>query len=190
MEKLRVSQVAKELGITPTAVYKKIKTGSEFIQNQVVKENGMTLITHAGVDALKQTMAKPLQEKESSGSEAVKVLVERLEKQVVEQKELIVKFQQTIDLLLNQHSDERRRGAEERARADTIIMKLSQDMGHLQKALEEKREVRIPETPPKVILPWEPEEKPDPLKDKNFIERLFIQTFSPSKLRKYDSDKL
>ena len=180
MEKLKIAQVARELGITPTAVYRKVKACSEQVHGAIVKEKGITYLSRAGVEALRATMQKPAPERVSPGSEPVQNQVQTLERQVEEQRGIIQGLQKTLDSLVASHADER-------ARADTIIMQLSRDVGGLKKALEDKRPAAIPADPPRPVHPWKPEPHPDPREGLGFLERLWVEWFHPERLRRWAS---
>lgn len=134
MEHLKVSQVAKILGITPTAVYKKFKTSSELVQNHVHKEKGVTFIDTEGVEILKAAMQKGAPEVEDPcRNEPVQNLVETLQKE-------LDRKQTVIESLIAQQETQRQR-------TDTILMKLTSDISTLQKALE----YRMPEPTTKPV---------------------------------------
>ena len=191
MNKLKVSEVARLLGISPTAVYKKLRTGSELVRNQVHRDNGVTYITEAGYDLLKkagsQPGSKPLNQTTSADSEPVYNLVQSLEKRILEQQNLITSFQKTIDNLVNIH-------AEERSRSDVITMKLANDISNLQKTIEYKKsESLLPESleilkskPTKNIIAWRPEKTRDPLDGMSVFEKILVRFFRPEKLRRFD----
>ena len=121
MEKMKVSQVAKILGISPTAVYKKFKTSSELFQNHITKEKGVTYIDAEGFELVKNSMQKPMSEPVSPGSELVETLQKELDRK-----------QGIIESLIAQNEAQRQR-------TDTILMKLTNDISSLQKALEFKK---------------------------------------------------
>jgi len=157
MEKLKVSQVAVELGITPTAVYRKFKTCSEQVQNEIIKEKGITYLSRQGLDILKASLQRPIPESVSHGSEPV----QNLEKQVASQQEIIAGLQKTIDRLIAQQG-------EERSRSDTIIMKLSNDVQAMQKALEFNQAERVQTKPAE---PERPRVVPPPAEKKLSVQR-------------------
>ena len=60
MNKEKVSSVAKQLGITTQAVYKKLAKIGNQIDKHLIKENGVTYLTDEGVELLRSTLqAKP-----------------------------------------------------------------------------------------------------------------------------------
>lgn len=120
MERLKVSLVAKKLGISPTAVYKKFRTSSELVQNHITKEKGVTYIDREGFELVKNSMRKAIPEPVSTGSELVQTLQKELDRK-----------QTIIESLIGQQEEQRKR-------TDTILMKLTTDISNLQKALEYK----------------------------------------------------
>ncbi len=133
MERLKVSQVAKILGITPTAVYRKFKTSSELIQNHVHKEKGVTYLDADGLEILKASMQKVHAVSEDTcKNEPVQNLVETLQKE-------LDRKQGIIESLIAQNETQRQR-------TDTILMKLTNDISTLQKCLEYKNPEATPTT--------------------------------------------
>ncbi|EKE13304.1 MAG: hypothetical protein ACD_13C00042G0003 [uncultured bacterium] len=127
MERLKVSQVAKKLGVTTQAVYKRLATVGEQIATHVTKEKGVTYLTTEGVEILREIFGTKPQE----GISGVGNLVATLEGQLKEQKEIITNQQKTIEALIFQQEEARKR-------SDTILMKLTNDISSLQKTIEYK----------------------------------------------------
>lgn len=167
MERFKISQVAKETGLSPTAIYKKIKTSSELFQNHLSKEKGITYLDKEGFELVKRSIQKPMPEPVFPGSELVQSLQRELDRK-----------QSIIESLISQHTEERQRSAEERARADTIILRMSQD---IQKLLESSKVPEVlPDSPP-AVEPWQPAKKtPAPL---SFLEKVWFQLWEPERLR-------
>ena len=164
MERLKITQVAQELGITPAGVYKKLKTEHQLVEHHVIKEKRGTFVTREGLDLLKATMQKPMPVNESTSI------------QPVDLQEIIANQQRTIDTLLFQQEEGRKR-------TDTILMKLTNDISSLQKALEYKATVEVsplPDSPPP-IRPW----KPEPKKQASFtwLEEIWFSLWKPERLR-------
>lgn len=195
MECLKVSQVATLLGITPTAVYKKFKTSSELIQNHIRKENGITYLTKDGFEILKGTMQNHQHDAILTKFEPVHNLVQSLEKRISEQQTIITNFHKTIDSIMLQH-------AEERARADTIIMKMAHDLDATRKstlAIEAKVDALVKKPEQELVAeilqkttaeikPWEPPAKvKDPLKNKPWYQKLWVELVEPWKMRQHVS---
>ena len=180
MERFKVAQVARELNITPAAVYKKLKTCCEQVENQTFKEKGITYITRAGLEALRASLQKPVPESVSTRNEPVDNQVESMEKRLTEQNAIIQGLQKTLDTLIAQHG-------QERERSDTIIMKLSNDIGKLQKALEFRESPNIPADPPKRVEAWKPETPKDPLEGLGVFQRAWVKLFRPVCARRFDS---
>lgn len=128
MEKLKVSQVAKMLGVTTQAVYKRLVTVGDSLATHLKKEKGVTYLTSEGFSILKESFGdKPQKEVSPVGN-----VVATLENQVKEQKEIIDNQQRTIESLISQSEESRKR-------TDTILMKLTTDISTLQKCLEYKK---------------------------------------------------
>jgi hypothetical protein len=133
MERFKVSQVAKMLGITATAVYRKFKTSSELVRNHVHKEKGITYLDSEGLEMLKASMQKaPTENENTCRIEPVQNLVETLQKE-------LDRKQSVIESLIAQNEAQRQR-------SDTIILKLTNDVGNLQKALEYRPPESMPVT--------------------------------------------
>jgi hypothetical protein len=176
MEKLKVAQVARELGITPAGVYKRLKTDTQLVENHVIKEKGVAYLTRPGVEILRETMQKHVPLSDSTS-------IQPVESQTVKHlQEVIANQQKTIDNLIG-------RQAEERQRSDTLLMKLSNDLSNMQKAIEYKRvemDSKLTE-PMKPIKCWKPETPADPLEGLGFLEKIWVQFVEPQKMRKYAS---
>jgi len=56
MERLKINQVAQELGVTPAGVYKRLKTDFQLVEKYIVKERNTTLVTREGVEVLRTLM--------------------------------------------------------------------------------------------------------------------------------------
>lgn len=184
MEKMKVSQVAKKLGVTTQAVYKKLATVGNRLQPNLVKESGVTYILPAGIEFLQESFGKGQQEPVATVGNQVATVVASFEKRMDEQKEIIGGLQRTIDTLISQH-------AEERTRSDTIIMKLTNDVGSMQKFIEYKTQERektfeVLQKPLPEIRTWKPEAPRDPFEGLGFLERIWVQFVEPQKMRQYD----
>lgn len=179
MKKVKIAQVAKTLGVSLNSVYRKVKLCETKLNGHVIKENGLTFISAEGVVILRSLFSR-LNPGETPENKSFSVDTHL--------QEIIANQQRTIDALIAQHAEERNRQAEERARADTIIMKLSNDLGSVRNLLEEARKP-IPllcETP-KPIPVWEPEKAKDPLEGLAWYQRAWVQVFEPWKMRRYAS---
>lgn len=144
------------------------------IDNHLIKENGVTYLTDEGVELLRSTLqAKPQEQVSSVGN-----LVATLQKSAEEKQAIIDKQQSLIEqLICNQ--------TEERQRSDTIIMKLSNDLGNMRTLLEETKKTKVLLSEPlKPIKPWEPLVKiKDPLENKSWLQKVWIKYFEPWKMR-------
>lgn len=178
MERFKIAQVAKILGVSLNSVYRKVKQSEEKLNGNILKENGVTYVTKEGVDTLKGLFTK------LNVSETVNNKEEPANHYL---QNIIANQQKTIDALIAQHAEERARQAEERTRADTIIMKLTQDVGKMQKMLEERKldpaqEKAFTEVKPEV-KPWEPKKVANPLAGKPWYQKLWVEIFEPWKMR-------
>lgn len=179
MEKVKISQVAKNLGVSLNSVYRKVKLCETKLNGHIIKENGLTYISAEGVEILRGLFSKlnPGETPENKGAPGNTHL-----------QEIIANQQRTIDALIAKHAEERARQAEERARADTIIMKLSNDLGSVRTMLEEaKKPLAILNEPPKPVPVWKPERPNDPLENLAWYQRAWVQVFEPWRMRKYAS---
>jgi len=166
MKKLKVSQVAKMVGSSVATVYRKINS-CETVKSRLTKEKGCLFLDEEGFEILKKSFQK---EEPPAGNPETEYLKKLLEQQQATIQELIA------------------RQAEERARADTIIMKLSNDLGSVRNLLEEERKpIPLLCEPPKPVPVWEPEKAKDPLEGLAWYQRAWVQMFEPWKQRKYAS---
>lgn len=170
MEQVKISQVAKILGVSLNSVYRKVKQNETKLNDELIKTNGVTYVTKEGIEILRGLFAKlnPSESATNKEDSSISCL-----------KEIIANQQKTLDSLIARQS-------EERARADAIIMKLTQDVGKVQKLLEERKpepviEKTFAEVKPKV----NPREKKvnNPLAGKTWYQKLWIEIFEPWKLR-------
>ena len=178
MESVKIAQVAKMLGVSLNSVYRKVKQSEEKLNGHILKENGVTYVTTEGVETLRGLFAKlnpgeTVDNKEDSANSCLR--------------EIITNQQKTLDALIAQHAEERARQAEERARADAIIMKLTQDVGKMQKMLEERKpepvlQKTFAEVKPEV-KPWEPKKVSSPLVGKPWYQKRWVEIFEPWKMR-------
>jgi hypothetical protein len=189
MEKLKINQVAQELGVTPAGIYKRLKTDPQLVENHVIKEKNTTFITREGVEILREAMQKMPPVCNSTSFQPV-------ENQAMKHlQEVIANQQKTIDALIG-------RQAEERQRSDTIIMKLANDLETTRKAtlaIEAKVDTltKKPEKDPieeifakpiTRVEAWQPPAKsPDPLERLGFLEKIWVKFVEPQRMRRYDS---
>ena len=166
MKKLKVSQVAKIVGASVATVYRRINS-CESLQSHLIKVKSTTFLDEEGVEILKRSFQKEEPDKADVETEYLKKIIEQQ--------------QTTINELLARH-------AEERQRSDTIIMKLSNDLGNVRTLLEDaKKPVAFLSVPPKPVKVWEPEAVRDPLEGLNWYQRIWVEVFEPWKMRKYAS---
>lgn len=170
MEQVKISQVAKILGVSLNSVYRKVKQNETKLNDELIKTNGVTYVTKEGIEILRGLFAKlnPSESTTNKEDSSISCL-----------KEIIANQQKTLDSLIARQS-------EERARADAIIMKLTQDVGKVQKLLEERKpeaviEKTFAEVKPKVNL--REKKVNNPLTGKTWYQKLWIEFFEPWKLR-------
>ncbi|EKD81702.1 MAG: hypothetical protein ACD_39C01680G0002 [uncultured bacterium] len=212
MKWLKVAQVAEDLGVSKAAVYKRIKSLQEKLTPHLRQENGKTFVSTEGFNMLQQSMRskegtlwedRPAETKVETtlnqhSTESLK-LNETFNQLVDEMKGELKQKNQTIDKLLFQMEEDRKRQAEERQRTDTIIMKLAHDLEATRKsalAIEAKvdalakplsQEIKLKEVlqkPAPEVRPWEPPVKAtNPIVNKPWYKKLWVQVFEPWKLR-------
>lgn len=189
MNKLKISQVAQELGVTPAGVYKRLKTNPQLVENHIIKEKNKTFITREGVDILREVMQKiPLIDNSTGFQQVESMTIKHLQ-------EVIANQQKTIDNLISHQ-------AEERQRTDTIIMKLANDLETTRRtalAIEtkidtltkksEKKPIEevCKQSTPKVEVWQQPRQQIDPLEGLEWYQRLWVQLFEPWKMRRHVS---
>lgn len=122
MEKLKVSHIAQSLRVSNQTVYNYLSKFRQALEGNLIRENGKQCLTQNGFKILKECLGKSDLDDGVKGSQNLE--------------SLIVGLKETIDTLIRQHAEERAATAEERRRSDTIILKLTNDIGSLQKRLE------------------------------------------------------
>jgi len=181
MERLKINQVAQELGVTPAGVYKRLKTDFQLVEKHIVKERNTTFITREGVEVLRGLMQKSVTVEDSTSSQPV-------EYQTIQYlKELVTNQQKTIDNLIASQN-------EQRQRTDTIIMKLTHDLEATRKsalAIEAKVDALAKKPEPEAVealskkVPevraWEPAPKKRP--QLSFLQKFWYELMDPVKLR-------
>ena len=170
MEKLKISLVAKKLGVSLNSVYRKIKQSETKLNGYIIKENGLTYVSLEGIEILQSLFAK-LNHGENT---------DNTNEMLGQLKEVIASQQKTIDCILRERS-------EERARADAIIMKLTHQLSDFQKVLEFKNTFvsTITVGPVRKVEPWQPDEVADPLEGKPWYKRAITKLFYPERMRKH-----
>lgn len=186
MENQKVATIAKKLGVSTQAVYKKLAKLGDLVATELVKENGATWLTPKGVEILEDAFGnKPPAEASSVGN-----LVATLQKGIDEKQAMIINQQEMIRQLLEKQ-------AEERQRTDSIIMKLAHDLEDTRRsalaieakvnALTYKPEPEVPQEiaqPTQTIRAWQPTfDHADPLAGVGFLERIWITLVAPERLR-------
>jgi len=190
MENERIASVAKKLGVSTQAVYKKLAKLGDQVATELVKENGVTFLTVAGVELVVNAFGN----KHLADVSPVGNLVETLQKGINEKQAMIINQQEMIRQLLEKQ-------AEERQRTDTIIMKLAHDLEDTRRsalAIESKINALLPKPdsidlealsrPVPTVKPWTPTAKvSDPLEGAGLLTRAWVYLLEPEKLRRYAS---
>lgn len=181
MERLKINQVAQELGVTPAGVYKRLKTDFQLVEKHIVKERNTTYLTREGVEILRGLMQKTVVVEDSTSSQPV-------ESQTIKYlQELVTNQQKTIDNLISSQN-------EQRQRTDTIIMKLTHDLDATRKsalAIEAKVDALAKKPDPKFeeilsrpapeFKPWEPAPKKQP--ELSALKKFWYELINPAMLR-------
>ena len=146
MEGLKVSQVAEYLKLSKVSVHKWVKRLTLLEKGLAYKENGAVYLKPEGVEAVKvngrvngeiaretfsESPVSPVVNPHTPPVNLYEKLTERVTNEVVYLKKELEKRDETINRLLTTQG-------EERQRTDTIIMKLTNDVGNLQKLIEQK----------------------------------------------------
>ena len=139
MENQKVSSIAKKLGVTTQAIYKKLAKVGKQIATELVKENGATWLTPKGVEILEDSFGNKHQDDVSEVA-TVGNLVATLQKNIEEKQSMIMNQQDMIRQLLEKQAGERQR-------TDSIIMKLAHDLEDTRRsalAIEMKVDTLLP----------------------------------------------
>ena len=210
MEWLKVVQVAEDLKVSKAAVYKRIESLRERLTPHLRQENGTTLISSDGFSLLQQSIRQKKGTLWESKPEPLKVdstfnqhsteslqLKETFNLVVEELKGEIRLKNQTVDRLLTQLEEDRRRQAEERQRSDSIIMKLAHDLEDTRRstlAIEMKVNSLLPKIadpfteifnrPVAQVKAWSPPKVADPAARMGFLRRVWVEFTQPEQLRR------
>ena len=201
MEGFKVSQVAEDLKLSKVSIHKWVKRLTLLEKGLAYKENGVVYLKPEGVESVKvnsrvngeaarkpfvEEVVNPVVNPHKPPVNLYEKLTERVTSEVVYLKKELEKRDETINRLITTQG-------EERQRTDTIIMKLTNDVGNLQKLIEHKaqeKEEKVFEVLQKnspVIQAWKPETPADPLEGLGFLEKIWVQFVEPQKMRKYAS---
>lgn len=181
MERLKINQVAQELGVTPAGVYKRLKTDFQLVEKHIVKERNTTYLTKEGVEILRGLMQKTVVVEDSTSSQPVEL------ETIKYLQELVTNQQKTIDNLIASQT-------EQRQRTDTIIMKLTHDLEATRKsalaieakvdALAKKPDEKFQEIlnrPAPEFKAWEPAPKKQP--ELSPLKKFWYELINPAMLR-------
>jgi len=186
MENQKVASIAKKLGVSTQAVYKKLAKLGDLVATELVKENGATWLTPKGVEILEESFGN----KHQSEVSTVGNLVATLQKGIDEKQAMIINQQDMIRQLLEKQ-------AEERHRTDSIIMKLAHDLEDTRRsalAIEMKVNSLLPKPaepisevlsrPAPTVKPWSPPKAADPTEGMGFLQRVWVEFVQPERLRR------
>ena len=175
VERFKVAQAAKKLGVSNQAVYKRLATVDERLRDHVFKENGITFLDSEAVSVLKEIFENSKLERVSTVDQQVETMIKILQRELEQKQEVIRSQQETLNQLISQNEENKRR-------SDTIIMRLSNQLGDFQKIFEFKS--AVVNVTPRKIQPWQPPATiQDVLKEKPWYEKVFIKIFQPEKMR-------
>ena len=139
MENQKIASIAKKLGVTTQAIYKKLAKIGNQVATELVKENGATWLTPKGVEILEESfVSKHLTDVPEVAT--VGNLVATLQKNIEEKQSMIINQQDMIRQLLEKQTQERQR-------TDSIIMKLAHDLEDTRRsalAIEMKVDTLLP----------------------------------------------
>lgn len=213
MKWLKVAEVAEELGVSKAAVYKKVESYKGKLTPFLRQDGGKTYLSEDGVELLRQSIRGKkgtLWDQETSDQPSTSSfnqhstpdprLTSTFNLAVDELKAEIRQKNQTVDRLLTQLEEDRRRHAEERQRTDSIIMKLAHDLEDTRRsalAIESKVNALLPKPdqvdlemlkrPVPEVKAWQPPAPRDPLAGAGFLTRAWVYLLEPEKLRRYTS---
>lgn len=129
MERQKVSEIARKLGVSCQSVYKKLARGDTRLTPHVFKEGKATFLDEEGFSILSEMFEKAVSAPVSPVDNQVDDLVTTIKDQLREKQGVIDAQQRTIENLISQQEESRKR-------TDTILMKLTNDISTLQKQLE------------------------------------------------------
>ena len=128
----KVSDVARRLKVSCQSVYKKLSKGDTRLTPHIHKKGSATFLDEEGFVILSEMFGKTEDKTVSPGDTQVTTgdtLVETMRNQLKEKQQTIEAQQRTIESLIFQSEEARKR-------TDTILMKLTNDISSMQKALE------------------------------------------------------
>ena len=151
-----ISEVAKIVNRSRQAVYKKIKRlplGEKLALGEHLMENGQIQLSEVAIEKVFGVSPSDNQVDTGVVSQVVSTVdkvdrqvdrqvdtevVAGLKNQLTDKEREVVRLDNLLTNLLSQLEEERRQRGEDRIRTDTILMKLTNDISSLQKALEYK----------------------------------------------------
>ena len=193
MERQKVSEIARKLGVSCQSVYKKLARGDTRLTPHIFKAGNATFLDKEGSIILAEMFGKTDSKPVSPIDTQVDNLMTTIKDQLREKQQTVEAQQRIIENLISQQK-------EQRERTDIVLMKLTTDISTLQKALE----YRKPELPANTadssnrintqkentapeIFTRQSENLKDPLENLPWYRRFWIELTTPEKLRRYDS---
>ncbi|MBF0548438.1 MAG: hypothetical protein HQM08_28645 [Candidatus Riflebacteria bacterium] len=192
-----ISEVAKIVNQSRQSVYKKLNhlTEEEKIKlgGNLVHE-GKLCISSEGINLLFGVSTSDNQVDKKGDCLVDNEVVKMLRKHLTDKEKEVDRLDDILGKVLNQLEEERKLRGEERQRTDTILIKLSNDVSTLQKALEYKKsefptlnhQEMVKSKPVKTINLWKPEQPKNPLEGMSIFQRILVRFFRPEKLRQFD----
>lgn len=184
MERMKVAQIAKKLGVSNQAIYQRLARLDPELTPHVAKEDKITFVDDEGVAILARMFSNSKAEPVIAAStvdQRVDSILEALKTELNHKQKVIDGLHETVNHLIAEHAESERRH-------DTIVMRLSTDIGSLQKQLEhrEQEKAKVDEVLGKPIQPikfWTPPQVVNPLAGKSWLERAYIYLFCPDQMR-------
>lgn len=191
MERQKISEIARKLGVSCQSVYKKLARSDIQLTAHIFKSGNATFLDEEGFTILAEMFGKVNPKLVSPIDTQVDNLMTTIKEQLKEKQQTIESQQRTIESLIAQNEEQRKR-------TDTILMKLTSDISTLQKCLEYKKSEPSASTavsatginPQKKNIPApiraevirRNEEKLDGLP---WYQKLWIDWFEPERLRRF-----
>lgn len=147
-----ISEVAKLVNRSRQAVYKKIKRltlEEKLALGENLMEDGQILLSDEGIktifmvsptdDQVDKVDSEVVEKMDKVDSQVDTEVVTVLKNQLVDREREVVRLDNLLTNILTQLGEERHQRGEDRIRTDTILMKLTNDISTMQKALEFKK---------------------------------------------------
>lgn len=165
MEKYRISAVAKELKLSVTTVYKHVHRLENRLESHITKENGVTYISNAGLQILKDYLAT---------TQTTAIVTVPANREELSQIDTRLGGIEKVMLIMAEEVKNSRREIES-VRQENAVLR------------SQLLQLLPPIDPPKQITPWHPELPKDPLEGKTWLEKQWIAFFRPWEMRQFDT---